>query len=62
MSLIDALIPLAIGLLLVVRPQAFVKKTISQEEVAKRSATLHKVGYVLLGVAVLYSAIAVVAP
>jgi len=62
MSLIDALIPLIVGLLLVARPQAFSKKAGSQEEIAKRSAKLRKIGYVLVGVAVLYSAIALVRP
>ena len=58
MSLIDALIPLFVGLLLVARPQAFSKKADSEEEIAKRSAKLRKTGYVLVGVAVLYSALA----
>ncbi len=58
MSLIDALIPLIVGLLLVARPQAFSKKADSEEEIAKRSAKLRKTGYVLVGVAVLYSALA----
>jgi len=58
MSLIDALIPLIVGLLLVARPQAFSKKADSEEEIAKRSAKLRKIGYVLVGVAVLYSALA----
>ena len=62
MSLIDALIPLIVGLLLVARPQAFSKKADSEEEIAKRSAKLRKTGYVLVGVAVLYSAIALVRP
>lgn len=60
MSLIDALIPLAIGLLLVVRPRAFIKQTSPQGEIAKRTATLQKIGYVLVGVAVLYAVIAMV--
>ncbi len=50
MSLIDALIPLIVGLLLVARPQAFSKKADSEEEIAKRSAKLRKTGYVLVGV------------
>ena len=58
MSLIDALIPLIVRLLLVARPQAFSKKADSEEEIAKRSAKLRKTGYVLVGVAVLYSALA----
>jgi len=60
MSPIDALIPLIVGLLLVARPQVFSKKPGSQEEIAKRSAKLRKMGYVLVGVAVLYLLIAFV--
>ncbi len=60
MSVIDALIPLAVGLLLVTRPQAFLRKTSSEEERAKRTATLRTIGYGLVGVAVLYSLIALV--
>ena len=60
MSLIDALIPLVVGLLLVTRPQALLKKTSSAEEIAKRTATLRKIGYVLVGVAVLYSLIVLI--
>ncbi len=60
MHLIDALIPLAIGLLLVARPQAFIKKTSPQDEIARRTATIQRIGYVLVGVAVLYAVIATV--
>jgi uncharacterized protein YjeT (DUF2065 family) len=58
MSLIDVLIPLVIGLLLVVRPQAFTKKIGSGEEVATRYAKLRKIGYGLVGVGVLFAVIA----
>ena len=58
MSLIDVLIPLLIGLLLVVRPQAFTKKIGSVEEVATRYAKLRKIGYVLVVVGVLFAVIA----
>jgi len=57
MNLIDAAIPLAIGLFLVMRPQALLKRGIAPEEIAKRSVTLRRVGYVLLGVGVLYAVI-----
>ena len=60
MSLFDALIPLAIGLLLVLRPQSFVKQANSPEEIAKKSGTLRKIGYVLVAVAVLYALITLV--
>lgn len=60
MSLFDALIPFAIGLFLVLRPQAFFKPSGSTEEVAKRSATFRKIGYVLIGIASLYAVIALV--
>ncbi len=60
MNLIDALIPLVVGLLLVARPRAFFKKSGSEDEIARRSTKLRKVGYVLVGVAVLYGVIAVV--
>jgi uncharacterized protein YjeT (DUF2065 family) len=58
MSLIDALIPLIIGLLLVARPQAFTKRTGSAEEAAARDAKLRKIGYGLVGVGVLFAVIA----
>jgi hypothetical protein len=57
MSLINALIPLAIGLLLVVRPQTFLKRNSSAEVIVQRGTTLRKIGYVLLGVAALYAVI-----
>ena len=60
MNLIDVVIPLGIGLLLVVRPQAFFKPTGSQEESTKRSATLRKIGWVLIAVGALYVVIVVV--
>jgi hypothetical protein len=62
MSLIDALIPLIVGLLLVVRPQAFSKRGGSPEELAQRRATLRKIGYLLVGVAALYAVIALLRP
>jgi hypothetical protein len=55
MTLIDVLIPLAIGLLLVLRPESFLKKSGSQVEIARKSATLRKIGYVLVVVAALYA-------
>ncbi len=60
MSLIDALIPFVAGLLLLTRPQAFLKRTGSEEEIRKRTAKLRKIGYVLVGVAILYSLIVLV--
>lgn len=59
MSPIDVAIPLAIGLLAAFRPQIFFKATGSDEEIGKKRAILKKVGYVLIGVAVLYALIAV---
>lgn len=58
MTLIDALIPLLAGLALVVRPQAFFKPTGSPEQIAKKRARFRQIGYVLVGVAMLYSLIA----
>jgi hypothetical protein len=59
MAPIDALIPLAIGLLLVLRPQSFVKQSGSPEDIAKKSRTLRTIGYVLVAVAALYVALVV---
>lgn len=58
MSPIDALIPLVIGLLLVVRPRAFIPGAAVREGAARREATLRRIGYVLLGVALLYAILA----
>jgi hypothetical protein len=60
MGLIDSLIPLIVGLLLVARPQAFSKKAGTEDQIAKRNAKLRKIGYALVGVAVLYAVIALV--
>ena len=49
MSYIDVAIPLVIGLLLLARPQAFVKRVD-----AERASTLRKIGLGLLAVAALY--------
>ena len=49
MSYIDVAIPLVIGLVLLARPQAFVKRVDSE-----RSSTLRKIGLGLLAVAALY--------
>ena len=62
MSPIDVLIPLAAGLLLVIRPAAFLKKSISPEQMVKKSATLRKWGYVLLAVAALRAGFEAVRP
>lgn len=58
MRLIDVFIPLAVGLLLVFRPNVFLKPTSPAEERAKKTLTLKRIGYVLLGVAALYAVIA----
>ena len=54
MSYVDVAIPLVIGLLLVFRPEAFVKRAASQAQHSERSAKLRKIGFALLAVAVLY--------
>lgn len=54
MSLIDVLIPLIPGILLVAFPNILTAKTTSAEEAAKKKRKLRKIGYVLVGVAVLY--------
>lgn len=59
MSIIDVLIPLAIGLLLVFRQNILLKATSPAEELARKRLTLTRIGYVLIGVAVLYALIAV---
>ena len=58
MSVIDVLIPLIAGILLVARPQIFFKSGGSDEEMAKKRRRLRSIGYVLLGVAVLYFVVA----
>lgn len=57
MDLIDILIPAAIGLLLVLRPQAFLKPSASAEADAVKTRRFRVIGAVLLGVALLYAAI-----
>jgi hypothetical protein len=44
----------------VARPQVFFKAGGSEEEVARKSGKLRKIGYVLLGVAALYFVIGLV--
>ena len=60
MSFIDALIPLVIGLLLVARPQAFTKKRGSTPDVVALYRKLRMIGYALLGVGLLFVALAVI--
>jgi hypothetical protein len=60
MSVVDVLIPFIAGVLLVARPQVFFKAGGSEEEVARKSGKLRKIGYVLLGVAALYFVIGLV--
>jgi len=57
MNVVDVLIPLIVGSLLAARPQIFLKKVGSDEEMAKRRRRLRTIGYVL-GVAALYFVIA----
>jgi hypothetical protein len=58
MRVVDVLIPLIAGILLVARPQIFFKQVGSDEEMAKKRHRMRTIGYVLLGVAALYSVIA----
>jgi len=53
MSYIDVLIPGVIGLLLVTSPRLFTKAEGAKFEKAKK--TLKTIGFVLIGVAVIYS-------
>jgi hypothetical protein len=55
MGYIDIFIPLIIGLLLTTSPQIFLKQEDPQFE--KKKSTFQKAGYVLVGVAILYSLI-----
>jgi hypothetical protein len=57
MDRIDIIIPAAIGLLLFLRPQSFVKPGASAEENAPKLRRFRQIGGVLLGVALLYAAI-----
>jgi hypothetical protein len=58
MSVVDVLIPLIAGILLVARPQIFLKSGGSDEEMANKRRRIRSIGYVLLGVAVLYFVVA----
>jgi hypothetical protein len=54
MNLIDVLIPLVPGIVLIAIPQVLTPKTASPVDAAKRTSKTRKIGYVLVGVAVLY--------
>ena len=54
MSIVDVCIPLIGGIVLSVWPQVFCKKTDTEEERTKKIGMIKKIGYVLLGVAVIY--------
>ena len=55
MGFSDVLIPLAIGLLLIAVPETFVKRTDPSFE--KKRILFRKLGFILIGVAVLYGVI-----
>jgi hypothetical protein len=57
MDRVDILIPGAIGLLLLLRPQAFFRPSGSTEENAVKTRRFRTIGGVLLGVALLYTVI-----
>lgn len=57
MDRIDILIPAAIGLLLALRPQAFMKPGSDSAKDPAKLRRLRLIGVALLGVALLYSAI-----
>lgn len=50
---LDALIPLGIAVLLLVRPQAFTKKDLKAEENATLAKRFKTIGFVLLGAGIL---------
>jgi hypothetical protein len=58
MSFIDVLIPLVAGLLLVVCPSIFLKRSGPPELVARAVTTLRKCGFLLLAVAAGYALLA----
>lgn len=58
MSLGEALIPLVLGLLLALRPQAFLRKGDSTDAHDNKVRTLRWIGYALIAIAALYAAIA----
>ena len=62
MSFADAIIPLVLGVLLVARPQLFLKRRREPAEQARKRVLLRRIGYVLIGVAALYVVIAVFEP
>ena len=62
MASIDILIPAAIGLLLMLRPSTFTRPGASEEEQAKKLSLLRRIGAVLVGVALLYTAIRLSSP
>lgn len=57
MDRIDILIPAAIGLLLALRPQAFMKPGNAAAQDATKLRRLRLIGVALIGVALLYAAI-----
>lgn len=59
-SVADVSIPLIAGILLVARPQMFFKQVGSDEVLAAKRRRMRTIGFVLLGVAALYSVIALV--
>ena len=59
MAMIDFAIPLVIGLLFVFRPELFYKRTNPKADIAM-TAKFKKIGYLLIGVAVVYAFVKVV--
>ena len=60
MNPLEAVIPLAVGVLLVLRPDVFLKGVPAGEDVTRKRARLRTIGFVLIGVGVLYAGIALV--
>ncbi len=54
MHFIDVLIPFVPGIVLIAFPNMLTPKTTVAEEAAKKKSKLRKIGYVLVGVAILY--------
>lgn len=62
MNFVDVLIPFLPGLVITLAPQILVPKTMSAEQATKTKGKLRKIGYVLLGVSLLYFLLIVFKP
>lgn len=52
--MVDILIPLLVGILLLTKPVMFLRKDLNEETVEKKKTLFKKIGWVLIGVSILY--------